>query len=73
MSNMVVDQFLNVQEAAALIGCTEAYVRQMLISGRLPGIKANKMAWLIRLEDAEKIRDQQSQVGRPRISTRTSA
>lgn len=52
---MPVQDFVNVQEAAAMIGCTDGRVRQMLIDGTLKGVKANERAWLIpkRVVDAE--------------------
>lgn len=73
MSTVAVEDFVNVQEAAKIIGCTPAYVRQLLIAGGLHGIKANERAWLIRREDAEALTDRAKTVGRPRISTRTPA
>ena len=52
---MPVQDFVNVQEAAALIGCTDSRVRQMLIGGTMQGVKANERAWLIpkKVVDAE--------------------
>jgi hypothetical protein len=70
MSTVAVEDFVNVQEAAAIIGCTPAYVRQLLIAKDLKGIKANARAWLIRREDAEALTVRVNPVGRPRISSK---
>jgi len=52
---MPVQDFVNVQEAAALIGCTDGRIRQMLLDGTMHGVKANERAWLIpkKVVDAE--------------------
>lgn len=44
---MPVQDFVNVQEAAAIIGCTDGRIRQMLLDGTMQGVKANERAWLI--------------------------
>ena len=51
---MPVADFLNVAEAAAVIGCTDARVRQMLISREILGIKATQTAWLIPKTEVKK-------------------
>lgn len=66
MSTMTVEQFVNAREAAAIIGCTDGRVRQLLLSGELEGVKANERAWLILRCEAERMRDVEHGTGRPR-------
>lgn len=63
---MTVGEFVNVQEAAEIIGCTDGRVRQLLQVGEIDGIKANRRAWLIRRSEAERVRDIEHTTGRPR-------
>jgi len=70
---MPVENYVNVREAAAIIGCTDGRVRQMLIEGRLSGVKANERAWMIDRRAAEEIRDSECVTGRPRSGQKNSA
>jgi excisionase family DNA binding protein len=47
MSTMPVPKFVNVSEAAELLGCSVGRIRQRLIAKELKGVKANARAWLI--------------------------
>jgi excisionase family DNA binding protein len=51
---MPVSTFVNVSEAAELLGCTVGRIRQLLIAKELRGIKANERAWLIPREEVER-------------------
>ena len=65
---MPVADFLNVQEVAELLGCTDARVRQMLIAGDLKGIKANERAWMVPKKEADKaVKAERRKGGRRRI------
>ena len=68
MSTMPVGTFVNVQEAAKLVGCTEGRIRQMLLDGTLKGEKANQRAWLILTTEIERLREKPYTTGRPRTS-----
>lgn len=62
----------SVEEAACLLGCTGARVRQMLISGEMKGKKINedkeRSPWLIPKEEvAEAVERERRKGGRPRI------
>lgn len=62
----MVSDFLNVAEAAEIIGCTDSRVRQMLRNGILSGMKANERAWLIPSEEAKRVAKIEHTEGRPR-------
>lgn len=63
---MAFQNFLTSTEAAALIGCTDGRVRQLLRDGELLGKKIGKRMWLIPEDEAKKIRDLPIETGRPR-------
>jgi hypothetical protein len=65
---MPIGRFLNVEEAAARIGCTTGRVRQLLRDGTLNGIKANARAWLVDERCVHRVATQQYTTGRPRIA-----
>jgi excisionase family DNA binding protein len=44
--------WLTVEEAVALIGCTDGWVRHLLREGKLEGWRAGERAWLVRRESA---------------------
>jgi excisionase family DNA binding protein len=48
--------WLTVEEAVALIGCTDGWVRHLLREGKLEGWRAGERAWLVRRESAIEIR-----------------
>lgn len=65
---MPVDEFLNVKEAAELIGCTDARVRQMLLADEMKGRKATASIWLIHRSEVERIISKERRKGgRPRV------
>lgn len=64
---MVSGNFVSVQEAAEIIGCTVGRVRQMLIGGILKGEKLNARAWAVDRKNAEKIAKTPQEKGRPRV------
>ena len=64
--SIVLENYVNCQDAAAIIGCTDAHVRRMLIDGKLRGKKVSPSAWMIERKDAERIRDDVPPTGRPR-------
>lgn len=51
---MPVPKFVNVSEAATLLGCTVGRIRQRLIAKELKGVKANARAWLIPREEIDR-------------------
>ena len=72
MSTIMQNPFLNVQEAANVIGCHPSRVRQMLSDGQLEGFKANGKAWMVLPESAEKMRDSVASTGRPRKNSKNT-
>jgi excisionase family DNA binding protein len=58
-------RLLSVAEAAAELGASEAYVRRLLLRGRLYGIKVG-IVWAILLDDLEAFRRTRRPPGRPR-------
>jgi hypothetical protein len=62
-STMPVADFLNVQEVADLLGCTDARVRQMLIAGAMLGVKANARAWMVPRQEATRVAKQERRKG----------
>lgn len=60
--------FVSVAEAAAIIGCTAAHVRRLLIDGTLAGQKLNERAWAVEKKSAERYARTPQTFGRPRIS-----
>ena len=59
-------RLLSVAEAAAELNASEAYVRRLLLRGRLFGIKVGTV-WAIFPEDLEAFRRGRRRPGRPRI------
>ena len=49
-------EWLTVEEAVALIGCTDGWVRNLLRKGTLEGWRAGGRAWLVRRESAVQAR-----------------
>ena len=62
---------LNVEEAAEVLGCTGARIRQMLLSGELKGMKASdspKSLWLVpKAAVLSAAKKERRRGGRPRI------
>ena len=65
-------EFVSVNEAAEIIGVSDGRIRQLLAldvsAGGLDGFKINEKAWVIPRTEAERIRDNPSEIGRPRGS-----
>jgi hypothetical protein len=59
---------ISVAEAAAIIGCTEGRVRQLIDEKKLVGRKLHQLAWIIERESAEAYAGREITVGRPRVS-----
>jgi excisionase family DNA binding protein len=66
---MPVGTFVNVNEAATMLGCTVGRVRQMLRDGSLRGLKANAKAWLVPTTEIERMQEKPYSTGRPRIAS----
>ena len=66
------EKFISVSKAAEIIGVTEGRIRQLLAietsDGGLDGFKINERAWVIPRREAERIRDNPFEIGRPRGS-----
>ena len=52
----MINGYLNVREAASKIGVTPGRVRQMLIANEIKGRLVNPRAWLISVEEVERVR-----------------
>ena len=61
-------EFVTTQEAAEIIGVTDARVRQLRLSGDLRAIKIDNRTWMIPRNEAEKMAANRPKVGRPRGS-----
>jgi hypothetical protein len=60
---------VSVTDAAEIIGCTTGRVRQLLLEGELRGKKLSEKhnaPWLVSRVDAEKLRENPGNTGRPR-------
>lgn len=57
---------INTKTAARLIGCTEGYVRYLLIQGKIEGRKFNGRGWAIDAESAAEYAKTEQSTGRPR-------
>lgn len=64
MSTML-DKYMSVDEAAAVIHVTPGRVRQMLRSGLLKGEKIHAMAWAIDKDVVAKAAENRPPIGRP--------
>lgn len=62
----VLENYLNTQEAADVIGCTDGYVRRLLLDGKITGKKVTARSWVIPRKEAERVRDDLPPTGRPR-------
>lgn len=59
--------FVSVGEAAAMIGISTGYVRQLLIKGNLDGQKLGKRTWAVPVAEVERFRKKPfPKTGRPR-------
>lgn len=63
------DDFLTVAQAAAVIGCTDGRVRQLIRDKVIKGVQElSERIRLVPKSEAEKVRDTHHGIGRPRIS-----
>ena len=66
----MLEQFLNTEQAAEVIGCSDAHVRYMLANGLMKGKKVSGRTWMVHRNEAAKIAQVQHRVGRPRRGKR---
>ena len=62
----ILEKYVNVNDAAEIIGCTRGRVRQLLLAGKLAGEKVSALAWLVERKAVEQYRDREYTTGRPR-------
>jgi excisionase family DNA binding protein len=65
---MLQNRFFTVSQAAAYIGCTESYIRQLLRAQIIAGEKIGQRAWIIPISEAEHLKKSTptGKPGRPR-------
>lgn len=63
---MPLNELLNVEEAAEVIGVTTGRVRQMLRDGEMRGKKANERAWMVDKSEVDRVAAEEKKTGRPR-------
>lgn len=68
MATVEISEYCDVNEAARIIGCTDARVRQMLIAKELAGRKFYGRAWIVEIRDAERVRDTEHTRGAKRTN-----
>jgi excisionase family DNA binding protein len=68
-------EYLTVREAVDLMGCTEGWVRMLLGTGRLSGIRHGERVWLIPVAAAREARDNLStrSAGKNHLAKRPAA
>ena len=52
LAGMVLEKHLSVKATAETLGCNEQYLRRLLRTGRLEGVKIGQ-TWLIKLDSLE--------------------
>ena len=67
---MLRGQFVSVNEAAALIGCTTGHVCLLLQHGKIEGTKLNARAWAVNSDSLAKFLKKPKGVGRPRLNAK---
>lgn len=68
MSTMPISRLFTTQEAAAEIGVTDAYIRQLIGKQEIRAERAGKRMWLISADEVERFKQREKKGGRPRIS-----
>lgn len=63
---MVKGSFCSVQEAADILGCSDGYIRRLLIDGKIKGEKLSERVWLVNVASVEAYDRLKITVGRPR-------
>lgn len=61
-------QYVSVSEAAVSLGVTGGRIRQLLLSGDLPGHKLGEKQWAIPVVAIERYRRDRKGPGRPKIN-----
>jgi excisionase family DNA binding protein len=61
--------FISVPDAAALLGCTEGRVRQLIYEGTITGMKLNERAWAVDRKSVESYAKRDISTGRPRVAS----
>jgi excisionase family DNA binding protein len=69
MATVQIMDFVSVNKAAEMLGCTVGRVRQLILDGTLPGEKLNERAWAIPRKAVEKFASRPQVKGRPRVRT----
>ena len=64
---MTVGEFMSVNDAAVVIGCTAGRIRQLLLAGDMLGEKLNERAWIIPKSEVQRFKKKPRRPGRPRI------
>jgi len=59
--------YLTTKEAAARLGVSDARIRQLLLEGRISGLKVGETAWLVPLKEVERYSRERRPVGRPSL------
>jgi hypothetical protein len=62
----MLENFLNTEQTAEVIGCSDAHVRYMLAHKIMRGKKVCGRAWMVHRREADRIARLQHRVGRPR-------
>lgn len=65
---MGIENWISVNEAATVLGCTDGRIRQLLRDHELSGQKVNARAWIISRESVERLAKKPQTVGRPRVN-----
>lgn len=65
MSIRLNGEYVNTEEAAAIIGVTDSRVRQMIIGGELAAVAVNERSWLILESEAQRVAKNRKRPGRP--------
>lgn len=66
---MLSGEFISVQEAATIIGCTDSNVRRMIAAGDIEAVLLHPRAYAVRLDSAQEAAKRPQTVGRPRSKT----
>lgn len=64
---MGIENWVSVNEAAEILGCTDGRVRQLLREHELAGQKVNERAWIISRESVDRFAKKPQPLGRPRV------
>ena len=62
-------QFVSAPEAAALLGLTDARIRQLLSNGVIQGQKLGERNWAIHIDEVDRYKKERRPPGRPPASS----